>query len=149
MTKYAAPLEERRRRGRSPGRDSGGRRLPEPVVLLPAPEGVPEPPQDLLLAGRELWTRVWTSGAVWLGPTDVTAVEIVCGVVDDLHTARTRYRTTTDPKDGRLVMQLHSQLMSGLAALGLDPTSRGRLGVAEVKKQSALDELLSKRASRG
>jgi hypothetical protein len=60
----AKPLERKRKTGRAPGRDSGGRKLPEvaQVVALPMAGDAPEPPVELGLAGRELWSRVWACG---------------------------------------------------------------------------------------
>lgn len=87
------PLEQREKAGRSPGRDSGGRPLPEVVVELPSADSVPEPPAELITSGRaarcpfivagdddepatcELcqdnlavaaWVRMWTNGRSWL-----------------------------------------------------------------------------------
>lgn len=46
------PVEQKALAGRSPGRDSGGRLLPETVVELPSASGVPEPPADLVTGTR-------------------------------------------------------------------------------------------------
>lgn len=152
MSGRPRPVEARRLTARRPGTDSGGRKLPDPaaVVALPPAVGVPDVPAALLVDGRRLWERVWTSGAVWLSPaTDGTLVEQVCLLTDDLALARERYRATRDAGDLRVVVAAEKQLTSMLGALGFDPTSRGRLGVAEVKAASALDQLLDRRARRG
>lgn len=149
MGRPPKPLEQKRRTGRSSGRDSGGRKLPEiaEVVSLPAASaGGPEPPTDLLLDGRRLWTRAWDTAITWLSPaSDMEAVEQACRLADDIATARERFRATRDPADGRLVVALHKELASALSALGFDPTARSRLGVAEVKRASALEDLIARR----
>lgn len=96
MGRPPKPLEQRERAGRSPGRDSGGRKLPEVVTQLPSPSDVPDAPTELLSADRatacpfatevsggerdgeatclvcetdlaaETWRRLWTNGKSWL-----------------------------------------------------------------------------------
>lgn len=151
MARPPKPLEQKRLTGRSPGRDSGGRKLPEvsTVVALPMADGVPDPPSDLLLDGRRLWDRAWGAAITWLSPdSDMETVEQACRLADDVAAARKRYRATTDPSDGRLVVQLSKSLADALSALGFDPTSRSRLGVAEVKRASALEQLIATRQAR-
>jgi hypothetical protein len=78
----------------------------------------------------------------------MSAAENACRLVDDLERARSRYRATTDPSDGRMVVQLDAALSAALGRLGFDPASRTKLGVAEVKKQSEFEKLMSKRAAK-
>jgi phage terminase small subunit len=145
------PLEQKRRTGRSPGRDTGGRKLPDPgnVVALPPATGIPPYPADLGLAGRKLWDRAWAAAITWLSPdSDGEQVEEACRLADDLAAARTRYRATTDPGDLRALVSASKQFTDALSALGFNPTARARLGVAEVKRVSALEELVAKRQKR-
>lgn len=140
------PTEVKRRTG-----NPGKRQLPEPatVVALPMAHGVPEPPTDFGLEARRLWERVWGDGITWISPaSDQEAAEQACRLADDIEIARERYRATRDPGDGRMVVQFSKALTDALSALGFDPTSRSRLGVAEVKRASALDELIARRARR-
>jgi hypothetical protein len=110
-------------------------------------DGTPEPPADIGLEGRDLWGRAWAAAVTWLSPdTDMTAVVGACRLADDLEVARRRYRATSDPGDGRAVVALSRELTAALSVLGFDPTARARLGVAEVKKLSALEELMARRA---
>jgi hypothetical protein len=44
--------------------------------------------------------------------------------------------------------ELEKSIYSNLSLLGFTPTDRSRLGVAEVKKMSKLEELLTKKANR-
>ena len=150
MARPVAPLEVRRRKGRSRDTDSGGRPLPEVVAVLPMAVGVPVPPADLGLEGRGLWERAWSEAITWLSPdSDLLAIVEACRAADDVAAARCRYRVTTDPADGRMVVTASKRLSEALSAIGFDPTARARLGVAEVKRVSALEQLLQQRRERG
>lgn len=138
------PVEVKRRTG-NPGR----RPLPESstVVVLPMTAGVPEPPDDLGLDGRRLWGRAWGEAITWLSTdSDGEAVEQACRIADDLAVARRRYRATTDPADARALATIHKLLAEALSSLGFDPTARSRLGLAEVRRVSKLDELRARRS---
>lgn len=140
------PIEQKRKTGRTMSTDSGGRPLPEiaNVTILPMAEGIPTPPQDLGLHGRELWEKAWDQAITWLSPiSDVKQVEHACKVADDLALAREIYRTTRDAQDGRLVVALNKSFIEALASLGFTPVSRSQLGVAEVKRVSALEQLIA------
>lgn len=147
MGRPPAPIEHHRRTGRANGtKKADGRALPsrDVVVALPMAEGVPEPPAELGLEGRAFWERAWGRAITWLSPdSDRDAVEESAFLVDDLASARRRYRATTDPADARAVVALSKQLADSLSALGFTPTARARLGVAEVKKASALQTLIA------
>lgn len=120
------------------------------VTTLPAAPGVPEPPVELGLEGRALWARAWSSAITWLSPdSDWDAIVQTCALADDIAIARAAYRATRDPAHARVIASLSRELMKALAALGFDPTSRSRLGVAEVKAMTALEKLAAKRAENG
>jgi len=140
------PAELKRAQG-NPGR----RKLPELAVVqtLPMAITIPDAPADLGKDGLELWGRAWSMAITWLSPdSDLSAIENACRAADDLTIARARYRATTEPADARAVVALTKSLSDALASLGFDPTSRSRLGVAEVKRASALDNLIAKRQAK-
>jgi len=140
------PIEVKRRTG-----NPGKRPLPEPsnVVALKPASGVPAYPADLGVDGKQLWDRAWAAAITWLAPaTDCEQVEEACRLADDVAAARTRYRATTDPADARALVALSKQLTEALSALGFNPTARSRLGVAEVKRVSALEKLVQARQQR-
>lgn len=89
------PVEQKELAGRSPGRDSGGRLLPETVVELPSAGGVPQIPDGLFTSPKSrtcaflpveeddprgeaaceicesdlavaVWREMWTQGQAWL-----------------------------------------------------------------------------------
>jgi phage terminase small subunit len=140
------PIEQKRKTGRTPTTDSGGRKLPDvqKITVLPMADGIPTPPMDLGLEGRELWKKAWDRAITWLSPvSDLTQVHHACRVADDLNLARTVYNTTHDSQDGRLVVALSKSFHEALASLGFTPTSRSQLGVAEVKRVTALEQLIA------
>lgn len=151
MGRPAKPAEVKRATGRSPGRDSGGRPLPALAAVTPLPMAsrTPPTPTDLGPDGERLWQMAWGFAITWLSPdSDLEAITSAARLADDVAAARARYRVTTDPADGRILVNLTKAFADSLSSLGFDPVSRSRLGVAEVRKASALDELLAKRAER-
>jgi len=146
------PMEVKRRRGRTADTDSGGRPIPVlgEVVTLPMAEGVPDLPAELGPAGADLWKQMWARAITWVSPdSDMAAVVEACLIADDLAVARRRYRATSDPKDAGALATLGKRFDAALSVLGFNPTARARLGVAEVKRVSALQSLLERRQQQG
>jgi hypothetical protein len=140
------PTEIKRKRG-----TLRPHRLPNPanVVLLRQAGDVPPCPADLGPAGRQLWERAWDAAITWLSPaSDACHLAEVCRLADDLVVARDQYRATTDPTNAHAVVALSKLFISGLSALGFTPVARARLGVAEVRRASALEELAARRQRR-
>lgn len=144
------PIEQKRKTGRTPNTDSGGRKLPEltDTVPLPMAEDTPPAPNDLSHDGVQLWERAWDQAITWISPvSDVTALEEACRLADDLAVARTVYRSNpANSQAGKIVAELSRALTSSLGNLGFDPAARSRLGLSEVKRVSKLEQL---RQSRG
>ena len=117
------------------------------VAVLPMADGIPQPPDELGLAGRKLWGRIWADAITWISPdSDMEAVVAACLLRDDLDVARNRYRATSDPRDGRMVTAFDKSFTDALSVLGFNPTARARLGLAEVKAVDKLDQIFSRRA---
>jgi len=144
-----APLEHHRRTGRAGGtKKADGRPLPilGEVVALPMADGIPDLPAGIEHDGAELWKQIWARAITWISPdSDMASVIEACQVADDLAVARRRYRATSDPKDAGALATLGKRFDAALSVLGFNPTARARLGVAEVKRVSALDKLLERR----
>jgi hypothetical protein len=137
------PIEIKRLTG-----NPGKRPLPEQsaIMLIPQATTAPEPARPLLKYGKELWDRVWASGITWISPnSDVELLLMTCEMVDERWNLRVRVMTDNNPKDRRGLRELERSIYSNLSLLGFTPTDRSRLGVAEVKKMSKLEELMSKR----
>jgi hypothetical protein len=110
---------------------------------------VPEFPEGLEAAGIELWRSGWDQAITWVSPqSDWAQMVEACRLADDLAIAREKFRATHDAKDGRIVAMLSKSLTDALSALGFNPTARTRLGVAEVKRVSKLEDLLATRETR-
>jgi len=137
------PNELKRRLG-----NPGKRSLPDlkSIVTLPMADEIPIPPRPLGAEGLKLWNRIWESGKTWISPnTDIELVTILCESMDERTQLRLAVLRGTDWRDRVALRSLEGQLVSILSTLGLNPTQRGRLGVAEVKARGALEDLLSKR----
>jgi hypothetical protein len=153
MGRPPAPIEHHRRVGRAGGtRKADGRQitLVGEVVALPQADGVPDLPVGIESDGAALWRQIWAEGLTWISPTsDMPAAVEACLAADDLAVARRRYRATSDPKDAAALAALGKRFDLALSVLGFNPTARSRLGVAEVKRASALDKLLERRHGAG
>jgi hypothetical protein len=140
------PIEQKRLIG-----NPGKRPLPEQsaIMLIPQASQTPEPARPLLKYGQELWSRVWESGINWISPnTDLELLLMTCEMIDERWNLRVRVMTDNNPKDRRGLREIDRQIVSNLGLLGFTPSDRSRLGVAEVKKMSKLEELMSKKANR-
>lgn len=137
------PAERKRITG-----NPGKRPLPElkSIITLPMATQTPTPPRPLGTEGLKLWNRVWDSGRTWISPdSDIELVTILCESMDERTQLRLTVLRGTDWRDRVALRTLEGQLVSILSALGLNPTDRSRLGVAEVKARGALEDLLTKR----
>jgi P27 family predicted phage terminase small subunit len=155
------PLELKRRTG-----NPGKRRLPAQsttVDLVPA-SGAPVP-ISLGSHGRDLWRHA-NERAPWLSELDLALLETMCALRDDQALMRQRIAeeglTILEPvvtPAGMVVGErmvahpllkelrvIEKQLREHASALGFDPTARARLGLAEVKRQSKIQELLGSSA---
>mgnify|MGYP003640586223 FL=1 len=142
----AKPAEQKRLLG-----NPGKRALPDEsaVVLLQQVEERPEPPRPLLKYGQDLWDRIWSMGATWVSDkSDLELLIMTCEMVDERWNLRVKVMQTDDSKLRRGLRELDRQIVSNLSLLGFTPSDRSRLGVAEVKAKSRLEELMERRASR-
>jgi len=140
------PAEQKRMLG-NPGR----RPLPDTkdLQILPGIDEIPQPDRPLGKPGRELWDRVWESGAQWISPkTDLELLLITCELVDERWSLRAEVLKDNDSRQRRQLNDLTRIIIGNLSLLGFTPTDRSRLGVAEVKTQTKLEELMARRAER-
>lgn len=141
------PVELKRATG-----NPGKRALPdkETVIVLPAVTSIPEPSRQLFQFGLELWNRVWSMGHSWISySTDVDLLLLVCEQMDERAKLRTQVWNEGKNDERKALRQLERAIVDNLSLLGFTPTDRSRLGVAEVKKQSKLEDLLARKAQRG
>ena len=140
------PIEQKRLLG-----NPGHRPLPKEgeLVILDRADKVPEPDRPLGTYGRQLWDRVWINGINWISPvTDTELLLMTCEMIDERWNLRAKVLKDGTASDARRLDRLSKMIISNLSLLGFTPTDRTRLGVAEVKAKSRLEELMAKRAER-
>ena len=139
----AKPVEQKRLTG-----NPGKRGLPDEqeVILLQQVTEAPESPRPLLKYGQALWDRVWAMGLTWVSDTtDLELLTMTCEMVDERWNLRVKVMQSDDSAMRRGLRELDRQIISNLSLLGFTPSDRSRLGVAEVKKQTKIEELIAKR----
>ena len=140
------PIEQKRLLG-----NPGKRALPneDSVILLARAEQTPEPTRPLLKYGQELWDRIWGMGATWVSDkTDIELLMMTCEMIDERWNLRVKVMQTDDPRLRRGLRELDRQIVSNLSLLGFTPSDRARLGVAEIKAKTKLEELMERRLMR-
>lgn len=127
----------------------GKRALPNNTLAIPMVTEAPEPHRPLLKYGQELWDKVWNMGATWISPnTDTELLLMTCEMIDERWNLRVKVMQTDDARLRRGLRELDRQIVSNLSLLGFSPADRSRLGVAEVKARSKLEELMAKKNER-
>jgi hypothetical protein len=139
------PVEVKRKLG-NPGKQV----LPKNTMALSIILEIPEPSRQLFEAGREMWDRVWSMGQNWISPqTDIELLLMTCELIDERVRLRTQvWNGEGDWHDRKALRDLERNMVNNLSLLGFTPTDRSRLGVAEVKARSKLEELRAKRDER-
>lgn len=147
------PTERKRKLG-----NPGKRALPAlegVVTMTPVAAAVPA---HLGEAGADLWRHV-TASAVWLAETDKPTLALLCEKVDRREDFRERLDRDepvlyTDkgyayahPLVGML-STIETEIAKLFGAIGLTPTDRTRMGLAEVKAKNAFEEMMAKRRER-
>ena len=147
MSNPPKPIELRRKLG-NPGKQA----LPKQndVILMPAISEIPEPSRQLFDAGLVLWNRIWAMGQLWISPnTDVELLLMTCEMLDER--VRLRSFVWNNPeawRERKALRELEKNITNSLSLLGFTPTDRSRLGIAEVKAKSKLEELRARRDDR-
>jgi hypothetical protein len=138
------PTEQKRLLG-----NPGKRALPSNAIAIPMVVEPPTPHRPLLKYGQELWDKVWGMGATWISPnTDTELLLMTCEMIDERWNLRIKVMQTDDSKLRRGLRELDRQIVSQLSLLGFSPADRSKLGVAEVKAMSKLEELQMRKANR-
>jgi len=142
MPNPPVPTERQRRLG-----NPGKRLLPKTADLLPLEGGPISPLRPLGPDGQRLWDDVFSQGRLWVsGRTDTQLLQLVCEQID--RRALLMAGLIDNPPERSIHMSLNDveKLISGnLSLLGFTPSDRSRLGVAEVRAYSKIDEIREKR----
>lgn len=86
-----------------------------------------------------------SGAAPWIGATDAPTVRLAQRLWDDMEQLRSALDDEFNPKVHATYIATIKELRSCLSLLGLSPSDRSRLGVAEVKARSKLEELMDRR----
>jgi hypothetical protein len=94
-----------------------------------------------------MWDRVWAIAQTWVSPaSDIELVQILCEAIDERLILRAQVLAGADWRDRVALRNLESSITSMLGSLGFTPIDRTRMGVAEVRRESKLDQLRARRA---
>ena len=147
------PNEMKRKTG-----NPGKRPLPALATVTALPAATAQAPSHLSPKSQELWLKLRET-AFWISNTDESNLQLLCEKLDrrDEFIARLQasdFVLLTDkgysyanPLVG-MISTIETEITKLFSLLGLTPTDRTRLGVAEVKARSALDDLIAKRNSK-
>lgn len=121
------------------------------VSALPAIYDVPVPSRPLGETGELFWNRIWTTGSIWISPnTDIDLLLMTCEMFDERDLLRDYVLQNLDAWHERSALrELDKAIARHLSLMGFTPTDRMKLGVAEVKTRSKLEQLLDKKNDRG
>ena len=144
MPNPAMPLEKKQLLG-NPGR----RPLPSPAELPALTSGPIDPHRPLEWAGQQLWDAVFKFGGLWVSNrTDTTLLQMTCEQLDRREEIRSLILETRDWHLYKQLNDLERLITSNLGLLGFTPSDRTRLGLAEVKAKSKLEELMARKEAR-
>ena len=146
---------ERKRRLGNPGKE----KLPDLRNVIALPSVKDDAPDHLGPAGRAMWDLI-VGECKWLAESDRGSVALLCEKIDRRQDLMVRLESSdfvlyTDKGyvyANPLVSMLsgiENEIVKLMSLLGLTPADRTRMGVAEVKTVSKLEELMAKRAARG
>jgi hypothetical protein len=139
MSNPPTPLERARRLG-NPGKRKP---IPDPGpnALHPAyAEVIPDPLRPLGVNGRHFWDYTLRAGAAWIALTDLELMQQIAEQIDEQQQLRLLVLDDTYRRDkwrDRVALvRLGSQIAGKLSELGLTPTARTRLGLAQVQARA-------------
>jgi hypothetical protein len=146
MANPGKPAEVKRKLGAK----GYSKEMPSSVVALPAVSQVPEPLKPLSGSGLDLWDRTWQRGFSWLSAnTDIQLLQMVCEQLDERDQLRDYVLLNVEAWHERSALrELEKSIRSNLSLLGFTPTDRMKLGVAEVKVESKMEQLRNRQAQR-
>ena len=145
------PAERKRALG-----NPGKRSLPKTSTVVALPQLQPSAPSTLGSDGAEAWLHIMGCAGKWLAESDAPLLLMLCESYD-----RRAFLLRILSDEGwsivtdkgypyrhplvQVVSDLEKQMTSHMSLLGLSPSDRARLGLAEVKAASTLERLQAKR----
>jgi hypothetical protein len=124
--------------------------VPVDVILLPAVSAVPEPLKPLGESGLSLWDRTWMRGYSWISAnTDIQLLQMTCEQLDERDVLRAYVMDNVEAWHERSALrELEKSIRSNLSLLGFTPTDRMKLGVAEIKAETKMEQLKRRQDAR-
>jgi hypothetical protein len=136
------PVEQKRLLG-NPGKKA----LPKGLPMIAG--GYVEPARPLDFAGMQLWRSAMTTGENWIARnSDTQLLLMTCEQMDRRTELMTQIVETQEWRLYRALHDLEKMISQNLSLLGFTPSDRTRLGMAEVKTASKLEELMERKANR-
>jgi len=141
----AKPLEMKRALG-----NPGKQKLPKSVDTVSLRAGYIEPHQPLDWAGMLLWNRVFNAGQTWISPqSDVELLLLTCKQLDrQIVLERQFVEKPDDFHVHRQLLELENAIVRNLGLLGLTVDARSKLGLAEIKAETKMEQLRKRQAER-
>lgn len=125
----------------------GKKALPKPMPMIPG--GYVEPSRPLEFAGMQLWKSAMTTGENWIARnSDTQLLLLTCEQMDRRTDLIAQIHETQEWRLYRALHDLEKMISQNLSLLGFTPSDRTRLGMAEVKTASKLEELMERKANR-
>lgn len=131
------PVEQHKRTGTYRPDRHGSNLAVVPAVEVALPELDPASVMD----------RILGDGTSWLAMTDSVALAMLREALEERREVRER-AVLGSVEARRELRELDKQIIGQLSVLGFDPSARARLGLAEVKRVSTLDNLRSQQEKR-
>ena len=137
------PAELKRQLG-----NPGKRAMPKPLEYVEG--GYTEPQRPLEFAGQQLWDSAMTTGQNWIARnSDTQLLLLVCEQMDRRTALISKIEETQEWRLYRALHDLEKMISTNLSLLGFTPSDRTRLGLAEVKAASKLEQLMAMKEKRG
>jgi midasin (ATPase involved in ribosome maturation) len=129
-----------------------GSRSPDaPTATVLRVGSKPEPLRPLMQSGMEMWDRIWSMPETWVNPaTDIEMFQMLCELLDERDIVRAYVLENIEAWHERAALrELDKTIHKFLNDMFLTPSARQRAGLTEAKKESKLEELMARKASRG
>ena len=145
MANPAKPLEQKRALG-----NPGKRPLPDVNTTISLSAGRVEPHQPLAWAGLLLWNRVFGAGQTWISPqSDVELLLLTCKQLDRQVVLEGQFVERPDDYHvHRQLLDLEAAIVTNLGKLGLTVDARSKLGLAEIKAETKMEQLRNRQRER-
>ena len=136
----------------------GKRKLPSLASVTALPQVTPTAPEHLSPDRQKLWTEL-REIATWIGNSDQSSLVLLCEKLDRRAELLAKLQASdsvlytdkgyayANPLVG-MISTIENEITKLFSLLGLTPADRSKLGVAEVARASAIDQLLAKRQNR-